>query len=60
MATASNVDSFTKEERKLVIAALELKRASVVRAAKAASNDAVAAALQAEAAAIDTLIFRVR
>ena len=46
----TKVDDFTSEERKLIVVSLELKYASLVRAAKAESDTVIAERRQAAAA----------
>lgn len=58
--TPATIDSLSKDERALVVASLELKKASVLRAAKAASNPAIQEILSREASAIDVLVIRFR
>lgn len=61
MATAekiTNVDQLSKDERAIVVASLTLKRASVLRAMKSETNQAVVEARSKESAAIDALIAR--
>lgn len=61
MATAEkivNVDQLSKDERALVVASLTLKRASVLRAMKAETNQAVVEVRSKESAAIEALIGR--
>nr|QJB19292.1 MAG: hypothetical protein [Microvirus sp.] len=59
MATAvTSVDALSVNDRKVIIAALDLKAASCSRAARAASNEIVADAYRKEADAIQALIVR--
>lgn len=60
MATSVSIDALSKDERSLVVAALQLKAASVTRAVKAESNPAIAEIRSREVAAIDALIVRFR
>lgn len=62
MATDSvkKVDDLSKEDRAVVVGALELSRTSQLRAAKAAKSEAVRIAFEAEAAKTDSLISRFR
>jgi hypothetical protein len=59
-SVATSVDVLTSLERKLVVDSLSLKRASVVRAQRAASSDAVAAAYALELQSVDALIGKFR
>ena len=56
----ANVDNLSKDERALVVAALELKRASVARAAKSEPNAKIVELRSVELAAIDALIIKFR
>lgn len=59
MATAPvSIDSLSKDERAIVVAALTLKAASISRSIKAESNPAVKEIRVREGAAIDALIAR--
>lgn len=61
MATASvSIDSLSKDERSLVVSALQLKLASISRAAKSEANPAVAEIRVREGAAVEALIGRFR
>lgn len=60
MATAKTVDELSSEDRKVVVASLDLKAKSVERAAKAASSDAVREAYMAEYRAVVALQARFR
>lgn len=62
MANSSpvSIDSLSKDELNLVVSALQLKVASVSRAAKAESNPAVSEIRVREVAAIEALIVRFR
>lgn len=56
----ANVDALSKDERAVVVAALELKRASVARAAKSEPNAKIAELRSVEIAAIEALIVKFR
>lgn len=59
MASSSpSIDSLSKDERAIVVAALDLKAASVSRAARSESNPAVVEIRAREHAAIQALIAR--
>lgn len=62
MATAPNVsiDSLSKDERGLIVSALQLKAASIARAEKAEANPAVAEIRVRERAAVEALVLRFR
>lgn len=61
MATSSpSIDALSKDERSIIVAALQLKSASVSRAAKAETNPAVAEIRAREIAAIEALALRFR
>lgn len=59
MVTAK-VDDFTSEERKLIVESLELKYASLVRAAKAESDSVIAERRQAAASQCMALVGKFR
>ena len=56
----ANVDALSKDERAIVVAALELKRASVARAAKSEPNAKIVELRSVELAAIDALVLKFR
>lgn len=58
MATVSKVEDLSSDDRKIVVAALELKMSSVMRAAKSESNSAVAELRQKEYATLLALANR--
>lgn len=61
MATEKvSIDSLSSAERALVVASLELKIASVVRAFRSESNPAVREARSQEQAALEVLVHRFR
>lgn len=61
MATASpSIDSLSKDERSLIVSALQLKAASIARAAKSEPNPAVAEIRIREGLAVDALVLRFR
>lgn len=51
-----SIDALSKDERAIVVSSLQLKAASVARAAKAESNPAVAEIRSRELAAIEALV----
>lgn len=55
-----SVDALSKDERALVVASLELKVSSVVRAFRAEANPEVREARVREKAALESLIHRFR
>lgn len=55
-----SIDSLTKDERAIIVAALQLKSASVSRAGKAETNPAVSEIRVREVAAIEALSLRFR
>lgn len=56
----ANVDALSKDELAIVVAALELKRASVARAAKSEHNAKIVELRSVELAAIDALVRKFR
>ena len=58
--TPVSIDSLTSDERKLVVSSLELKKASVKRAANSETDDLVHERRMQTVAAIDALINRFR
>lgn len=56
MATAPTADSLSKEERSLVVAALVMKRASIIRATKAETNAEVVKIRAKEVDEVNNLI----
>ena len=61
MATSSpSIDSLSKDERVMIVDALKLKHASVLRAFRAESNADIAEIRRLESIKIDSLILRFR
>lgn len=56
MATAPSVDQLSKEERGLIVAALVMKRASIIRATKAETNAEVVKIRAKEVDEVNVLI----
>lgn len=56
MATAPPVDQLSKEERGLIVAALVMKRASIIRATKAETNAEVVKIRAKEVDEVNVLI----